>query len=70
MTCHNGSQKNDYAGPGIENPHPFDGAADFQRPGILFLAADFDGVFDIVVYTIFRVAFELVEVAVYGMGRR
>ncbi|MEM7305624.1 MAG: hypothetical protein AAF682_03085 [Planctomycetota bacterium] len=23
MTCHNGSQENDYAGPGLENPHPF-----------------------------------------------
>ncbi len=23
MTCHNGSQLDDYAGPGIENPHPF-----------------------------------------------
>ncbi|HED66381.1 MAG TPA: hypothetical protein ENJ09_12610 [Planctomycetes bacterium] len=27
MTCHNGSQANDYAGPGLENPHPFQGAA-------------------------------------------
>lgn len=26
MTCHNGSQHNDYAGPGLENPHPFPGA--------------------------------------------
>ncbi len=26
MTCHNGSVENDYAGPGIENPHPFPGA--------------------------------------------
>ncbi|MCP3915596.1 MAG: hypothetical protein GY711_08585 [bacterium] len=26
MTCHNGSPENDYAGPGIENPHPFAGA--------------------------------------------
>ncbi|MCA9666057.1 MAG: hypothetical protein KC503_10730 [Myxococcales bacterium] len=23
MRCHNGSQKNDYLGPGISNPHPF-----------------------------------------------
>lgn len=27
MTCHNGSPNHDYAGPGIENPHPF-GTAD------------------------------------------
>ena len=27
MTCHNGSLHNDYAGPGLENPHPF-GVAD------------------------------------------
>ncbi|MCC7011476.1 MAG: hypothetical protein IT454_02840 [Planctomycetes bacterium] len=27
MVCHNGSLDNDYAGPGIENPHPFDGAS-------------------------------------------
>ena len=26
MTCHNGSQENDYSGVGIENPHPFPGA--------------------------------------------
>ncbi len=26
MQCHNGSQHNDYTGPGIENPHPFTGA--------------------------------------------
>ncbi len=26
MTCHNGSTHNDYAGPGMENPHPFPGA--------------------------------------------
>ena len=31
----------------------FDGAADFQRPGILFLAADFDDGFNLVVYAIF-----------------
>ena len=23
MTCHNGSQDDDYSGPGLENPHPF-----------------------------------------------
>jgi hypothetical protein len=23
MVCHNGSQSNDYSGPGLENPHPF-----------------------------------------------
>lgn len=23
MTCHNGSQHDDYSGPGLENPHPF-----------------------------------------------
>ena len=27
MLCHNGSLENDYAGPGLENPHPF-GASD------------------------------------------
>ena len=27
MLCHNGSYGNDYSGPGIENPHPFPGAA-------------------------------------------
>lgn len=26
MLCHNGSPEDDYAGPGIENPHPFPGA--------------------------------------------
>lgn len=26
MQCHNASLKNDYTGPGIENPHPFPGA--------------------------------------------
>ena len=30
MTCHNGSQHNDYAGPGLENPHPFPGADNLQ----------------------------------------
>ncbi len=27
MRCHNGSQHDDYAGPGLENPHPFGTAA-------------------------------------------
>ncbi len=27
MKCHNGSPEHDYAGPGIENPHPFGDAA-------------------------------------------
>ena len=27
MLCHNGSLAEDYSGPGIENPHPFPGAA-------------------------------------------
>ena len=27
MTCHNGSQANDYSGPGLEDPHPFGNAA-------------------------------------------
>lgn len=27
MLCHNGSLHNDYSGPGMENPHPFPGAA-------------------------------------------
>ena len=26
MSCHNGSAADDYAGPGLENPHPFPGA--------------------------------------------
>ncbi len=26
MVCHNGATRDDYAGPGIENPHPFAGA--------------------------------------------
>jgi len=26
MQCHNGSKHDDYAGPGMENPHPFPGA--------------------------------------------
>ena len=26
MQCHNGSKNDDYAGPGMENPHPFPGA--------------------------------------------
>ncbi|MGK0153930.1 MAG: hypothetical protein ACI9SE_000880, partial [Neolewinella sp.] len=28
MQCHNGSLHNDYAGPGLENPHPFPGDAE------------------------------------------
>ncbi len=28
MKCHNGSLHNDYAGPGLENPHPFPGEAE------------------------------------------
>ena len=28
MLCHNGSKVADYAGPGIQNPHPFPGADD------------------------------------------
>lgn len=30
MSCHNGSQHVDYAGPGLENPHPFPGAANLD----------------------------------------
>jgi hypothetical protein len=30
MLCHNGSLEPDYSGPGIENPHPFPGAANIQ----------------------------------------
>jgi hypothetical protein len=30
MTCHNASQANDYAGPGLENPHPFPGAGNLR----------------------------------------
>lgn len=30
MLCHNGSQAHDYAGPGIENPHPFGTAANLD----------------------------------------
>ncbi len=30
MLCHNGSLDNDYSGPGIENPHPFLGAASIR----------------------------------------
>src|SRR5262249_13588075 len=30
MQCHNGSQHDDYAGPGMENPHPFTGAENLQ----------------------------------------
>ncbi|NOZ52220.1 MAG: hypothetical protein GXP08_03590 [Gammaproteobacteria bacterium] len=30
MNCHNGSDKNDYAGNGLVNPHPFDGAQNIR----------------------------------------
>lgn len=30
MLCHNASTSNDYAGPGMENPHPFAGAANIK----------------------------------------
>jgi hypothetical protein len=30
MLCHNGAKDIPYAGPGIENPHPFPGASDLQ----------------------------------------
>jgi len=30
MECHNGSDRNDYAGPGMSNPHPFEGAENVQ----------------------------------------
>lgn len=30
MKCHNGSSQDDYAGPGMENPHPFPGADNLQ----------------------------------------
>ncbi len=30
MTCHNGSQQNDYSGPGLEDPHPFGTAANLR----------------------------------------
>mgnify|MGYP003859691489 CR=1 FL=1 len=30
MQCHNGTLENDYSGPGIENPHPFEGAANIR----------------------------------------
>ncbi len=30
MTCHNGSGHDDYSGPGLENPHPFEGASDLK----------------------------------------
>lgn len=30
MTCHNGSQHDDYRGPGLENPHPFPGASNLR----------------------------------------
>lgn len=31
MKCHNGSIHDDYAGPGLENPHPFPGDAEMLR---------------------------------------
>lgn len=31
MKCHNGSTHDDYAGPGLENPHPFPGTAENLR---------------------------------------
>jgi hypothetical protein len=33
MVCHNGSAHDDYAGPGLENPHPFGGAATIRCTG-------------------------------------
>ena len=30
MSCHNGSDKNDYAGTGLTNPHPFSGAQNIR----------------------------------------
>ena len=30
MTCHNGSQADDYSGPGIEDPHPFPAASNIR----------------------------------------
>ena len=30
MLCHNGSNQGDYAGPGIEDPHPFEGASNLD----------------------------------------
>lgn len=33
MLCHNGSLQNNYSGPGIENPHPFPGAANITCTG-------------------------------------
>lgn len=33
MTCHNGSLENDFAGPGLENPHPFEGAGNLRCTG-------------------------------------
>src|SRR5688500_4214048 len=31
MKCHNGSQHDDYSGPGLENPHAFPGDAEVLR---------------------------------------
>jgi hypothetical protein len=33
MQCHNGSITTNYAGPGLENPHPFPGAASINCTG-------------------------------------
>ncbi|MHC4958066.1 MAG: hypothetical protein ACYTGN_06785 [Planctomycetota bacterium] len=33
MLCHNGSKVSDYAGPGIQNPHPFPGADNLDCTG-------------------------------------
>ena len=33
MACHNGSDKNDYAGDGLTNPHPFSGAEQIRCVG-------------------------------------
>ena len=30
MSCHNGSDDNDYSGPGLEDPHPFGSAANMR----------------------------------------
>ncbi len=33
MNCHNGSQRNDYSGSGLSNPHPFPGAENISCSG-------------------------------------
>ncbi len=33
MNCHNGGQRNDYSGPGLSNPHPFQGAENIPCTG-------------------------------------